>query len=165
MPAQTHQAAAAATRTPSFVCEVPLRVSPTQERMLLARLEAARQVVVHLPGGGTEERGWYASPKRISAPERCPATIPRARRSLPRHAPSTPARNMRCTPTPSNLARPGWERIWTATPSRRSPVVPTAPPIGCWWAKPGGCGSKASINSTPSKARPTRAASAGAGTG
>ncbi len=31
-------------RAPSFVCEVPLRVSPAQERMLLARLEAARQV-------------------------------------------------------------------------------------------------------------------------
>src|SRR5215469_9369644 len=31
-------------RTPSFVCEVPLRVRPAQERTLLARLEAARQV-------------------------------------------------------------------------------------------------------------------------
>lgn len=31
-------------RTPSFVCEVPLRVSPAQERTLLVRLEVARQV-------------------------------------------------------------------------------------------------------------------------
>src|ERR1700756_2959285 len=31
-------------RTPSFVCEVPLRVTRAQERTLLARLEAARQV-------------------------------------------------------------------------------------------------------------------------
>jgi putative transposase len=31
-------------RTPSFVCEVPLRASPAQEHTLLARLEAARQV-------------------------------------------------------------------------------------------------------------------------
>jgi putative transposase len=31
-------------RTPSFVCEVPLQVSRAQERTLLARLEAARQV-------------------------------------------------------------------------------------------------------------------------
>ena len=31
-------------RTPSFICEVPLRVSRAQERILLARLEAARQV-------------------------------------------------------------------------------------------------------------------------
>ena len=32
------------TRTPSYVCEAPLRVSRAQERTLLARLEAARQV-------------------------------------------------------------------------------------------------------------------------
>jgi hypothetical protein len=32
------------TRPPTFVCEVPLRVSPAHERTLLARLEAARQV-------------------------------------------------------------------------------------------------------------------------
>src|SRR5215469_11685031 len=32
------------TRTPSFVCEVPLWVHRAQERILLARLEAARQV-------------------------------------------------------------------------------------------------------------------------
>src|SRR5258706_7125008 len=35
---------AAPSRRPSFVCEVPLRVSRTQERTLLARLEAAGQV-------------------------------------------------------------------------------------------------------------------------
>ena len=33
---------AAPAHTPSFVCEVPLRVNPVQERILLARLEAAR---------------------------------------------------------------------------------------------------------------------------
>jgi len=32
------------TKTPSFILELPLRVTPTQERRLLARLEAARQV-------------------------------------------------------------------------------------------------------------------------
>lgn len=31
-------------RTPSFVCEIPLRVTPAQERALLVRFEAARQV-------------------------------------------------------------------------------------------------------------------------
>lgn len=31
-------------RTPSFICELPVRVTPAQERMLLARLEAARQI-------------------------------------------------------------------------------------------------------------------------
>ena len=44
MPARTRSAADPPTRTPSFVCEVPLRMSPAQERTLLARLEAARQV-------------------------------------------------------------------------------------------------------------------------
>src|SRR5689334_413392 len=44
MPAQSRSADEAPRRTPSFVCEVPLRVHPAQERILLARLEAARQV-------------------------------------------------------------------------------------------------------------------------
>src|SRR5215467_4480662 len=44
MPARPRSAEDPPKRTPSFVCEVPLRVSPAQERTLLARLEAARQV-------------------------------------------------------------------------------------------------------------------------
>src|ERR1051326_3206208 len=44
MARQTHPTDDAPKRTPSFVCEVPLRVGPSQERTLLARLEAARQV-------------------------------------------------------------------------------------------------------------------------
>src|SRR5258708_14057242 len=35
---------AAPAHSPSFVCEVPLQVNRAQERILLARLEAARQV-------------------------------------------------------------------------------------------------------------------------
>src|SRR5258707_253888 len=35
---------AAPAHSPSFVCEVPLQVNRTQERILLARLEAARRV-------------------------------------------------------------------------------------------------------------------------
>ena len=46
MARQTRSTDDAQERTPSFVCEVPLRVSPAQERILLARLEAARQVRV-----------------------------------------------------------------------------------------------------------------------
>lgn len=34
----------AVKRTPSFTCEIPLRVTAVQERTLLVRLEAARQV-------------------------------------------------------------------------------------------------------------------------
>ncbi len=44
MPPPTRSADDPPTRTPSFVCEVALRVSHAQERTLLARLEAARQV-------------------------------------------------------------------------------------------------------------------------
>src|SRR5215469_748875 len=44
MPVRSRTADDAPKRTPSFVYEVPLRVSPAQERILLARLEAARQV-------------------------------------------------------------------------------------------------------------------------
>src|SRR5215468_10263319 len=44
MPTHPRSADDLPKRTPSFVCEVPLRVSPAQERMLLARLEGARQV-------------------------------------------------------------------------------------------------------------------------
>src|SRR5215472_13293628 len=44
MPAQSRTADDPRKRTPSFVCEVPLRVRPHEEHTLLARLEAARQV-------------------------------------------------------------------------------------------------------------------------
>ena len=44
MPVRSRPATDPPRHTPSFVCEVPLRVSRTQERTLLARLEAARQV-------------------------------------------------------------------------------------------------------------------------
>jgi putative transposase len=46
MPAAASAAPPQRQRTPSFVCEVPLRVAPASERMVLARLEAARQVRV-----------------------------------------------------------------------------------------------------------------------
>jgi putative transposase len=45
-PTRLREASDPPKRTPSLVCEVPLRVSPAQERTLLARLEAARQVRV-----------------------------------------------------------------------------------------------------------------------
>ncbi len=44
MPARVPTADAPPQQTPSLICEVPLRVSRAQERRLLARLEAARQV-------------------------------------------------------------------------------------------------------------------------
>src|SRR5713101_3937976 len=44
MPVRSRPADDPPRHTPSFVCEVPLRVNSAQERILLARLEAARQV-------------------------------------------------------------------------------------------------------------------------
>ena len=44
MPAAASAAPPQRQRTSSFVCEVPLRVAPAEERVVLARLEAARQV-------------------------------------------------------------------------------------------------------------------------
>src|SRR5258707_3143090 len=44
MPVRSRPADDPPRHTPSFVCEVPLRVTPAQERILVARLEAARQV-------------------------------------------------------------------------------------------------------------------------
>src|SRR5215467_11453227 len=44
MPARSRTADQRPKRTPSFVCEVPLRMRPREEHTLLARLEAARQV-------------------------------------------------------------------------------------------------------------------------
>ena len=44
MPVRSRSADDLPRHTPSFVCEVPLRVSRAQERTLLARLEATRQV-------------------------------------------------------------------------------------------------------------------------
>src|SRR5258708_33592987 len=44
MPVRSRSADDPPRHTSSFVCEVPLRVSRAQERTLLARLEAARQV-------------------------------------------------------------------------------------------------------------------------
>jgi putative transposase len=44
MPATTRSADDRPQRTPPLACEIPPRVSRAQERTLLARLEAARQV-------------------------------------------------------------------------------------------------------------------------
>jgi len=40
----TSKSKSGSERTPSFVCEIPLRVAPAQEHTLNARLEAARQI-------------------------------------------------------------------------------------------------------------------------
>ena len=73
MPARPRQASDPPKRTPSFVCEVPLRVRPAQERTLLARLEAARQVGATCLGAARkrvrlvrESKAW--EPRQDAAP-------------------------------------------------------------------------------------------------
>ena len=164
MPARVQSADDQPKRTPSFVCEVPLRVNRAQERTLLVRLEAARQVYNACLGEARTRVRLVRQSKAFQHARTLPRDDPARKESFARPAPSTPARSTRCTPTPSSSGTPGWESTWTASPSRRWPVAPITPPIGCWWGKPAGSGSRGATNSTRSRVRPTPAAFAGAGT-
>src|SRR5262245_52164017 len=95
MARQTRPTDEAPKRTPSFVCEMPLRVSPAQERTLLARLDAARQAYTPAWDRPADARSWCVNPKPSSMPEHWPATIPPARRAFARREPSTTSRNTR----------------------------------------------------------------------
>src|SRR5260221_2597641 len=71
-------------RTPSFVCEVPLRVGPAEERALRARLEAARALYNACLGearrrGGAGARGRWGLLRQSKADQRP--------RRPPRHTP------------------------------------------------------------------------------
>ncbi len=70
-------------RTPSFVCEVPLQVGPAQERVLQARLEAARALYNACLGEGSPEpvAAGQAIARISACPEAAPAH-PRADRSV-----------------------------------------------------------------------------------
>jgi hypothetical protein len=63
-------------RTPSFVCEVPLRVGPTEERVLQARLAAARAIYNACLGEG--RRRWLLVQQSRAYQHA---------RTLPRHTP------------------------------------------------------------------------------
>ena len=73
MPAPSRTADDPPKRTPSFVCEVPLCVHPREERILLARLEAARQVY-NACLGEARKRVWLV---RESKAFRAARTLPR----------------------------------------------------------------------------------------
>jgi hypothetical protein len=109
MPARNRPADEKSQRTPAFLCEVPRRVTRTQERILLARLEAARDRST--PRGWVKLApvcAWYARPTLASRPASCLGTIRRARGALRRRgcsrpAPTTPRR--RCQAVPADPAR------------------------------------------------------------
>jgi hypothetical protein len=105
----------APARTPSFVCEVPLRVSPAQERTLLARLEAARQVYNACLGQArrlarlVRESKAYQHARTL--PRADPARQARFREARARHGFSEYSAR---TPMPSSSATPGSGSTWTA---------------------------------------------------
>src|SRR5258708_19720957 len=106
MPVRSRSADDLPRHTPSFVCEVPLRVSRTQERTLLARLEAARQAYNACLG---EARRRVRLVRRGQALPRAPA-LPRddAPRKTPlAHAPAPhPSRHPHPPPPPHPHAPP-----------------------------------------------------------
>jgi hypothetical protein len=131
MTAQTSPASDPPKRTPSFVCEVPLRVSRAQERILLVRLEAARQVYNACLGEARkrtrlvrESKAFqYARTRSRDDPER----KARFREARAQHGFSEYSARM---PTPSHLGTPGWGNTWTASSSKRWLHAPITPPIG-----------------------------------
>lgn len=68
-------------RTKSFICELPLRVTPAQERVLLARLEAARQVYNACLGEAKRRVGLVRQSKAFQQARALPKDDP-ARRTL-----------------------------------------------------------------------------------
>jgi putative transposase len=83
MSALEPRSAEAKTRkwTPSFICELPLRVTPAGERVLLARLEAARQVGATCLGEARRRVGLVRQSKAFQRARALPKDDP-ARRSL-----------------------------------------------------------------------------------
>ena len=73
--------AAARKRTPSFMCELPLRVTPAEVRVLLARLEAARQVYNACLGEAKPRVGLVRQSKTFQRARALPKDDP-ARRPL-----------------------------------------------------------------------------------
>ena len=59
-------------KTDSFIVELPLRVSPTEEQCLLARLEAARQVYNACLGESLKRLDWLRQSKAYQAARQMP---------------------------------------------------------------------------------------------
>ncbi len=120
MAARTRPAADPPTRTPSFVCEVPLRVTRPQERILLARLEAARQVYTACLGQARIRARLVRESKAFQRARTLPREDPERKRlfaqargqhAFSAYAASTLFRRMRCMPMRSHSDGPGWETI------------------------------------------------------
>ena len=89
-------------------------MSRAQERALLARLEAARQVRVTCLGQARRRVRLVRESKAFQHARTLPRDDPARKERFRRRAPSTAFRSTRCTPTPSSSAIPGSESTWTA---------------------------------------------------
>src|ERR1051326_9451254 len=166
MARQTHPTDDAPKRTPSFVCEVPLRVGPSQERRLRARLEAARQVYNACLGQACTRVRLVRESKAYQHARTLPRDDP-ARKVLFAQARAQHG----CSEYALHAYAQQFGHSWLA----RASGQPHEPDIGqpglwrCQSAAPGpsppGAGREASSSWTPSRARPTPAASAGAAIG
>ena len=108
-------------RTPSFVCEVPLRVGPAEEQALQARLEAARALYNACLEEARRRWGLLRQSKAYQ----------QARR-LPRHTPAHPG-------TPRSAPRPSMRRgqptafgMRRSRSMRKSAVMPLAGLRSIW---------------------------------
>src|SRR5260370_40489454 len=103
MPARIPPAAEQPIRTPSFVCEVPLRVSRAQERRLLARLEAARQVYNACLGEARRRGPLGAQAPAVPPPPGLPPGGPAPQKRLsPRPGPHPVSRTAPPASTPAH---------------------------------------------------------------
>ena len=163
MPRRPRSAADPPKRTPTFVCEVPLRVSPAQERVLLARLEAARQVYNACLGQARRRVRLVRESKAFqharTLPRDDPARKERFREARAQHGFSEYALHAYAQQFGHSWLGEHLDSLTIQTLAS----APTAPPIGCCWGRRAGSGSRAGTSWTPWRARPTRAASAGAG--
>ena len=144
MPAPSQTADQRPKRTPSFVCEVPLRMRPHEEHTLLARLEAARQVYNACLGEARQrvrlvrESKAFQRARILSRDD--PERTPLFRAARQQHAFSDYALQAYAQQFGHSWLGEHLDSHVLATRSRR---VHMGPPTGCSWAAPSGCASRA----------------------
>jgi hypothetical protein len=141
------------------------RVSPREERILLARLEAARQVYNACLGEARQrvqlvrESKAFQRARTLSRDD--PERTPLFRAARAQHAFSDYALQAYAQPLGHSWLGEHLDSHVLAARSRRAPM---APPTGCSWAAPSGCASRGGTSWIVWRARPIPAACAGAQT-
>jgi hypothetical protein len=110
----------AQAKSPSFVCELPLAVSPAEELVLLRRLDCARMVYNACLGESLKRLEALRSLKSYREACRMPKgtkNSPAAKERRKHFMPPTRRPdfgNTTCMPMPNSSGTPGWANIWTA---------------------------------------------------